>query len=278
MMAAPRSRVDQSLNRLVSAGVEVVRVSYYDEEFGAFTEANHQRSLRDVAGLLRILHRLVPRGAALLDVGAGSGRVTTEVLRAGYSATALDIETAALGRIIVPEGMGRLRTIVGDVLDQQCDLGGPYAACVVPSGTVNCFTEETDLKQLGLRLARALGRQGFVIAWAFEAAALDHFRTFQGELWPAAYEHPVHGPQVMWVSVAFDAPTTTLTHTCIADRSSSGEGVRVAVTVERVWSCDAVECAFGDVGLALLERHPEPVGAGSAAGWPGSYLVFTPRR
>lgn len=73
-------------------------------------------------------------GGPVLDVGAGSGRVTIELARAGYAVTALDRDPALLAALTArAEGLP-VRAVRADARDFS--LGGRFALCIVPMQTV----------------------------------------------------------------------------------------------------------------------------------------------
>lgn len=71
-----------------------------------------------------IFRRVVPRGASVLDVGAGAGAFSSRLARAGYDVTACDVEAgkwAATGVTFVETDLDRrLGAAVGGPFDAAC--------------------------------------------------------------------------------------------------------------------------------------------------------------
>jgi SAM-dependent methyltransferase len=77
----------------------------------------------------RIIHEATPPGGAILELGAGTGRVTHPLLELGHPVTAVDASPEMLRRI-----RGG-RTVCGRV--EELDLGERFATVVLGSHLVN---------------------------------------------------------------------------------------------------------------------------------------------
>jgi SAM-dependent methyltransferase len=96
-----------------------------------------------------------PSGQAVLDAGCGTGRVSIELARRGYSTAGIDLDVALLdsARAKAPD----LEWIAADLATMPADVAaGPFAA-VVLAGNVMIFlargTEAAVLRNLADRLA-----------------------------------------------------------------------------------------------------------------------------
>ena len=85
-------------------------------------------------------------GGPVLDVGAGSGRVTLELARAGLEVTALDHDPDLLAELRRRAGELAVDTVCADARDFS--LGRRFALCLVPMQTIQL-------------LGGAAGRAGF---------------------------------------------------------------------------------------------------------------------
>jgi SAM-dependent methyltransferase len=99
------------------------KVIWHDVECGAYTA--------DLP-LWRQLAR--EAGGPVLDVGAGTGRVTLDLARAGYEVTALDIDAELLAELEARAAGLPVRTLVADAAD--FDPGTTFALVAVPMQTI----------------------------------------------------------------------------------------------------------------------------------------------
>jgi SAM-dependent methyltransferase len=73
-------------------------------------------------------------GGPVLDIGAGTGRVTLDLARRGHRVTALDVDGALLARLAAgAEGLD-VDTVTADARDFS--LGATFALCIVPMQTI----------------------------------------------------------------------------------------------------------------------------------------------
>jgi SAM-dependent methyltransferase len=73
-------------------------------------------------------------GDPVLDVGAGTGRVTLELARLGHTVTALDLDDELLGQLAVAAAGLDVSTVVADARDFA--LQTSFALCIVPMQTI----------------------------------------------------------------------------------------------------------------------------------------------
>lgn len=142
---------------------------WHDLECGGYVEdINMWRSLAERCG------------SPVLDVGAGTGRVTLDLARQGYEVTALDrdpVLLAELGRRA--DGLA-VTTVVGDA--REFDLGRRFALCLVPMQTIQLLGG-ADGRAAFLRCARAHLAEGALLAIAI-SEALDIYEVSDGTLAP----------------------------------------------------------------------------------------------
>ena len=91
-------------------------------------------------------------GGPVLDVGAGTGRVTLELARAGLSVVALDLDDQLLEVLRERAWDLDVRTVVGDA--QAFWVGDRFALCIVPMQTVQLLGGP-DGRQAFLECARS---------------------------------------------------------------------------------------------------------------------------
>jgi SAM-dependent methyltransferase len=76
-------------------------------------------------------------GGPVLDVGAGTGRVTLELAAAGAEVVALDVVEPLLAALVVRAGTLAVETVVADARDFS--LGRRFSLIVVPMQTLQLF-------------------------------------------------------------------------------------------------------------------------------------------
>jgi SAM-dependent methyltransferase len=100
-----------------------VSVIWHDLECGAYAQD------------LPLWRELAARyGDPVLDVGAGTGRVTLALARAGHSVTALDIDDALLAELRTRAGGLGVSTVVADA--RRFVLQRRFSLCLVPMQTI----------------------------------------------------------------------------------------------------------------------------------------------
>jgi SAM-dependent methyltransferase len=129
-------------------------------------------------------------GGRVLDVGAGSGRVTLQLARAGHAVTALDRNETLIAALRERAAGLDVETICADarsfVLERR-----DFALCVVPMQTIQLLGGSEE-RIAFLRCAREHLRPGAAIALAI-LGELDTFDCANGVIGPAAERAYVDG-------------------------------------------------------------------------------------
>jgi SAM-dependent methyltransferase len=103
----------------------------------------------------------------VLDVGAGTGRVTLDLAAAGHDVTALDLEPALLAALRDRAGALRVATVAADARDFTLDRR--FGLIIVPMQTVQLLAERSGF----LRAARRHLLPGGLLAIAITEAMED---------------------------------------------------------------------------------------------------------
>jgi SAM-dependent methyltransferase len=142
-------------------------------------------------------------GAPILDVGAGSGRVTLELARAGHEVTALDLDARLLGALAGRVGSLPVQTVHADARDFQLERRD-YALCIAPMQTVQLLGG-ADGRMAFLRCARTHLRPGGLLACAI-LTELEPFDCTNGGPAPTPERARVDG--MLYVSQALRVQLT----------------------------------------------------------------------
>ena len=99
----------------------------------------------------------------VLDVGAGTGRVTLDLARRGHPVTALDLDGELLARLAADADGLRVATVTADARDFS--LQQTFALCIVPMQTIQLL-DGTAARRVFLTCAARHLRPGAVLAIA----------------------------------------------------------------------------------------------------------------
>jgi SAM-dependent methyltransferase len=102
-------------------------------------------------------------GGPVLDVGAGTGRVTLDLGRRGHRVTALDLDGELLARLAADAGDLDVRTVTADA--REFSLPDTFALCIVPMQTIQLLGGAPARRAFLACAARHL-RPGAVLAIA----------------------------------------------------------------------------------------------------------------
>ena len=135
-----------------------------------------------------IVHAALPAGADILELGAGTGRVTHGLLALGHAVTAVDRS---------PEMLAEIRgatTVLAEIAD--LDLGRRFAGVVLGSCLFNVVDDAVRVAFL-TTCARHVAGDGAVLIEAHEPALRERARRGPAGVLPG-------GVAVAWLEVAID--------------------------------------------------------------------------
>lgn len=130
--------------------------------------------------------------ATILDIGAGTGRVTLDLARAGHRVTALDIDGELLGALGERARSEAIETVQADARSFKLS-GHDFALCLVPMQTIQLLGDAGERTEL-LRRAREHLRSGALLAAAI-VTELDPFDSERDGRGPSA-ETVRHGERL----------------------------------------------------------------------------------
>lgn len=115
-------------------------------------------------------------GDPVLDVGAGTGRVTLDLARHGHLVTALDREPVLIAELERRAGDTAITTVVADA--RELELDERFSLILVPMQTIQLLGGERGRHEFLIRAARHL-RPGGVLALAI-SEVLERFTLEDG--------------------------------------------------------------------------------------------------
>jgi len=129
----------------------------------------------DVAACVaRITELATPRGANVLELGAGTGRLALPLAARGLAVTALDASEAMLGQLRTKPGAGQLRIVRGDMahLDPMTLVAGtpdgkPFGVVLVAYNTLFNLADEAEQRACLDGVAACLAPDGRLVVEAF---------------------------------------------------------------------------------------------------------------
>ncbi len=203
----------------------------------------------------------------ILDVGAGTGRVTLALVRAGHEVTAVDREPALLDALRERAAGVAVQAVCADARTLALERRD-YALCVMPMQTIQLLGGAAG-RGAFLRRVREHVRPGGVIACAI-LGQLEPFDCTDGRIGPAAERARVG--ELEYVSRAIRVAESRRTVTIERERRILDRGPAArerARAIELLRERDAIE--LDRVGVARIERegrdaglHPEPAVAVAA--------------
>jgi len=131
---------------------------------------------------LATLHAGAPEDL-ILDVGAGTGRVSLALARAGHRVVALDYDPELLGELETRIGPLRVRTQAADARDFDID-GEPFSLCAVPMQTLQLLGGVAGWDGFMQSAVRHLTATGTVAVAIADTDDFEEFEWHDGDAFP----------------------------------------------------------------------------------------------
>jgi SAM-dependent methyltransferase len=153
----------------------VSAVIWHDLECGGYEE--------DLSLWLRLAAELVGDGRPVLDVGAGTGRVTLALARAGHKVLALDRDPQLLVELEHRADGLPVETVCADARDFEL-AGRSFPLIVVPMQTLQLLGGQHGQLAFLRRATRHLAAGGVVAAAVAAAEDFEEFEWHEGDAAP----------------------------------------------------------------------------------------------
>lgn len=179
------------IDDLVDAGS---REHYAD---AALYDYEYRRRRADVAFYRELAKKRLPDGGRILELGAGSGRVTIQLARLGYDVVAVDTSAAMLAKLrarvaALPQAVARRITVVrGDLRDFTVS-GKKFPLVIAVFNVLEHLYTRVEVDACLRRVAHHLSPGG---AFAFDVQMPD-------------LAWLIRDPQKRWARTRFTDPTT----------------------------------------------------------------------
>jgi SAM-dependent methyltransferase len=189
---------------------------------------------------------------AILDVGAGSGRVSLDLARGGAEVTALDIDPALLAALERRAGGEAIQTVCADARDFALERSD-YALCLAPMQTVQLLGGPEG-RGAFLRRARAHLRPGGLLACAI-VTELEPFDCAETGAGPTPESTRIDG--VLYLSRAVRVQLTRRLVRIERERSILTAPQR-ETEPQQIWERDVIE--LDRLSAARLRREARAAG------------------
>jgi SAM-dependent methyltransferase len=237
----------------------VTEAIWHDLECGRYSE--------DLPLWLQLADELVPRGQALLDVGAGTGRVTLALARAGHRVVALD-RSLELLQALERRAVGLpVDTVCADARDFRL-VGRTFPLIIVPMQTIQLLGGRAG-RGAFLERARLHLSVGGVLALALAAA--EDFEEFE---WGDGNAAPLADIAEIGGSAYFSQPTAVRRvgdafvlerHREIVDaagaRTSSADSIALDVVSAQELQEDGAQLGLRSRGPRSIRPTDEHIGS-----------------
>jgi SAM-dependent methyltransferase len=195
-------------------------------------------------------------GDPILDVGAGTGRVSLNLAQAGHRVTALDLDPGLLGALRNRAGGEGVETVCADARSFELDRQD-FALCLVPMQTIQLVGGSVE-RAAFLRCALAHLRPGGLLACAI-VAELDPFDVADGS--PGPSPETAHVGEALYASQA--ESVRVLPRSVVIERSRRIISPRARESDGHPLDESAIErnvIELTRVSLSELEREGSQVG------------------
>lgn len=207
-------------------------------------------NVTDVEATVSRLIGLAGSTGAVLELGAGTGRLAVPLTRAGLNVTAVDSSREMLDQLHALDTEGAVEVVHGDMVDDLPD--GPFAAALIAYNTI------FNLLDNGAQQA----------CFAAVAARLEPGGVFVVEAFVPEADAPA-GSDVSVRSMAVDRVVLSVSQTTPTSQQAEGQfieiteagGVRLRPWSVRWSTPEQLDAMAASAGLVLDTRHADMAGA-----------------
>lgn len=237
----------------------------------ALYDHEYRRRRADVRWYVELAQRLLGPSGRILELGAGTGRVTVPLARAGYQVTALDHEPAMLAglderRRKLPAAVAaRITPVLGDL--RGFALGRRFDLIIAAFNVVEHLYTRVEVDAC-LRAARRHLRPGGHLAFDVQLPDPSWLARDASRRWARTrFTHPVTG-EALYYSTNHDYdPVSQIVVIRLYYTPERRGRERVVVLSQRKFFPAELEALVAHAGLRMVERHGDfdggPLGPGS---------------
>lgn len=237
----------------------------------ALYDHEYRRRRADVRWYVDLARRLLGPTGRILELGAGTGRVTVPLARAGYQVTALDHEPAMLAALAerqqkLPAAVaGRITPVVGDLRDFA--LGQRFDLVIAAFNVVEHLYTRVEVDAC-LRAVRRHLRPGAHLAFDVQLPDPAWLARDASRRWARTrFTHPVTGLALYYSTNHDYDPVSQIVVIRLYYTPERRGRERVVVLSQRKFFPAELEALVAHAGLRMVERHGDfdgaPLGPGS---------------
>lgn len=237
----------------------------------ALYDHEYRRRRADVRWYVDLARRLLGPSGRILELGAGTGRVTVPLARAGYQVTALDHEPAMLAalearrRRLPAATAARITPVVGDLRDFA--LGRRFDLVIAAFNVVEHLYTRLEVDAC-LRAVRRHLRPGGHLAFDVQLPDPAWLARDASRRWARTrFTHPVTGAAEFYSTNHDYDPISQIVVIRLYYTPERRGRERVVVLSQRKFFPAELEALVAHAGLRMVERHGDfdggPLGPGS---------------
>jgi SAM-dependent methyltransferase len=248
---------------------------YYTGPFEVFEENRSSDVIWDLDPLLRVIRQHSQYSNKILEVGCGSGRVTSYLARQGFEVLGVDSSKDSLTRFSKrlksqPDLATRISITHGDFLSTNCNIDRKFDTIVLANISINSFWNTESVLTLLKRVKTLLKSNGAFCFGIFADETVEKFTVYKGQSMTALYEDSDKIQRIMWAAIKFDLESQLKFQTTFLESLPEEKNDtlgHISVFKEKIWSLSTIEPLLQVVGFSITDKVECNIEGGGGSGW-----------